>query len=317
MIEAYVLEETIGHKLETVAFDTLQINIGLTCNLECRHCHVVSGPRRTEQMSRETLEAVVAVAKRDRPKLVDITGGAPEMNPNFRWFIEAICDLNIPVQVRTNLTILLQKDYQALTTFYRHHEVTLVASLPCYLEENVEAQRGADVYPEAIAVLKKLNALGYGDHPAIDLVYNPIGPHLPPGQKVLENDYRQYLGEHHGIVFRHLFTITNVNIGQFRADLKRQGHYEDYQRTLEEAYNPETIAGLMCRNQINVAWDGTLYDCDFNFAVKTPALNCHNEVLTIHNFSTETAFPRRICSARHCFACTAGAGSSCGGALVP
>lgn len=248
--------------------------------------------------------------------MVDLTGGAPEMNLHFRKFVQALRQEGHRVQVRTNLTVLLEAGLEDLAEFLREHQVQLVASLPCYLEENVQAQRGVGVYEKSIAAIKRLNALGYGFESglALNLVYNPGGPFLPPPQKVLEEDYRRELGTRFGISFTRLLTITNMPLGRFRAELNRQNQEQDYLRLLRKSFNPHTVGGLMCRQQISIGWDGTLYDCDFNLALGLPVN--HGAPDHIQSFSPPDLRMRRIVTGEHCFACTAGAGSSCGGALV-
>ncbi len=305
-----------GGPLHASDVDTFQINVGLTCNLQCNHCHVASGPTRTEQMSWETMELILSAAHRARPRLVDITGGAPELNPHFRRFVSALCDEGFRVMVRTNLTILLEPGYDQLAPFMAERRVALVASLPCYLEQNVDAQRGPGVYRQSIAALRMLNHLGYAlrDDLPLDLIYNPLGPALPPSQRSLEEDYRRQLHERHGIRFTRLHTLTNMPIGRFWSDLRLHRQEQEYQRALQEAFNPATLPGLMCRHQISVDWNGTVYDCDFNLALKLPV--DHGAPRHIRDFDADALRARRITTGRHCFGCTAGCGSSCGGALV-
>lgn len=294
----------------------IQVNIGLMCNLTCRHCHVNSSPRRKEEMNWETMETVLRFAREVGGVTVDITGGAPEMNPNFKRFVEALRAADIDVMVRTNLTILLGPGYEDYPEFYRRNRVQLVASLPCYLEENVDNQRGEGVYRDSIDAIRRLNRVGYGEDPelVLNLVFNPIGAVLPPDQSGLEEDYRRELGERFGIVFTRLHTITNVPIGRFRGDLRRAKQLDAYLSLLRDSFNPRTVDALMCRHQISVGWDGTIYDCDFNLALRWPVGNGASR--NIRNAGLATLVNRRIVTGDHCFACTAGAGSSCGGALV-
>lgn len=298
------------------ALTTIQVNIGLKCNLTCRHCHVNSSPKRKEEMDWPTMQHILKLADDLNIQTIDITGGAPEMNPYFEQFITAIRAKNIHVIVRTNLTILLEPEYTHLIDFYKEQNVELVASLPCYLEENVDKQRGEGVYHDSIEVIRKLNKAGYGTSPELplNLVYNPGGPSLPPDQTTLEADYHRELNDRFGIQFTNLHTITNVPIGRFKTDLRRDKQLDSYMTTLKNAFNPHTIAPLMCRHQISVAWDGTLYDCDFNLALRLPA--CYPENQNIRDIDPKTLLNRRIVTADHCYACTAGAGSSCGGALA-
>lgn len=298
------------------ALSTVQVNVGLKCNLTCRHCHVNSSPHRKETMDWPTMEAVVRLAKTLRCDRVDITGGAPEMNPNFKRLVRALRDEGFAVMVRTNLTIIDEEGYTDLPEFYSKHKVDLVASLPCYTEENVDAQRGEGVYHDSIAVIKKLNAVGYGVDPALilNLVYNPGGPVLPPSQETLEQDYRRELDERFGIRFTHLYTITNAPIGRFRGDLRRQKRHEEYLNLLRDNFNAVTVESLMCRHQISVDWDGALYDCDFNLALRWPLSN--GTLFNVRSLDPVALLNRKIITGDHCFACTAGCGSSCSGALA-
>ncbi len=294
---------------------TVQVNIGLKCNLACRHCHVESSPKRTEEMTWETMELVLAAAKKAGAATIDITGGAPEMHPHFRRFVRAGRRAGWEVMVRTNLTIMLDGNYQDLPEFFAAEQVHLIASLPCYLPTNVDRQRGKHVYRESIEALQRLNAKGYGvkSELPLDLVYNPGGPTLPPEQGVLEAAYRRELSARFGIHFTHLYTITNIPIGRFKQDLHRQGYAGKYQDLLERTFNPSTISQLMCRHQLHVGWDGALYDCDFNYAQKLPV---RGAISHIRDFDPAEFMARRIVTGPHCFGCTAGCGSSCGGSLV-
>lgn len=310
------IEPISPNGLYAAGIETIQINIGLKCNLACRHCHVESSPKKTEAMDWETLSAVLDAAEMVNARIIDITGGAPEMHPDFCRFIEAATAQGQDVMVRTNLTIMLEPGYENHAKFMRDHGVRLVASLPCYLEDNVDKQRGRGVYNGSIEVIRKLNQLGYGidDDLELTLVYNPVGPVLPPRQESLESDYRRELKDRFDISFTQLYTITNMPIGRFLSDLARRGKDEEYLQTLKDAYNPSTIEGLMCRHQISVGWDGTLYDCDFNLALKWPVN--HGVSRNIKNFDPDTIASRHIVTGDHCFGCTAGAGSSCGGTLT-
>lgn len=315
-----VFEEEIarynGNGLGALDINTIQVNIGLKCNLECVHCHVVSSPRRKEAMDWTTMEHVIAAAERVRAKLVDITGGAPEMHPHFRRFVSALHDKRLPVMVRTNLTILLESGFETMPEFFREHQVELCASLPCYLEENVDSQRGTGVYEKSIQALRVLNECGYGieQRLPLNLVYNPVGAALPPNSIELEIDYKRELRELFGIEFSRLLTITNMPIGQFRSDLKRENKLNEYNQLLQASFNPGTLDGLMCRHQIHVGWDGRLYDCDFNYALKLPVGDEYPQY--IKDFNPNLLMHRTIQTESHCFGCTAGCGSSCGGALI-
>lgn len=300
----------------TARLKVIQVNIGLKCNLICRHCHVNSSPQRTEAMDWKTMEAVLRLAEELDVKTVDITGGAPEMNPEFRRFVAAIRDQNREVIVRSNLTILLEPGYEDLPEFFRAKQVQLAASLPCYNEENVDSQRGNGVYQESIEAIRRLNRVGYGVEPGLilNLIYNPGGPNLPPNQAILEVEYKHELLDRFDIQFNNLHTITNVPIGRFRGDLQKQKKLDAYLATLREAFNATTVEPLMCRHQISVAWDGALYDCDFNLALRWPT--GFGASTNIHDVNAKSLLERRVVTGDHCYACTAGAGSSCGGALV-
>jgi radical SAM/Cys-rich protein len=304
-----------GSGLHSQKIETLQANLGLRCNHRCVHCHLEASPLRTEMMEWPVMELVLEAARSSRSQLVDLTGGAPELNPHFRRFVTGLRQAGLTVQVRTNLTVLIEPGMEEMPEFLRKHQVRLVASMPCYLEENVRAQRGAGTYEKSVAAIKRLNGLGYGSDPELPLnfVYNPGGAFLPPPQSALEEDYRRELGQRFGIVFSHLLTITNMPLGRFRNELNRQGERENYLRLLQKSFNPETVSGLMCRNQLSVGWDGTLYDCDFNLALGLPV--DHGAPDHIKTFKPEDLRVRRIVTGDHCFGCTAGAGSSCGGAL--
>ena len=300
--------------LTAASIGTVQVNVGLRCNLACHHCHVESSPARTEQMTWDTMRRVLDAAAGTGATTVDVTGGAPEMHPHFRRFVASARALGKHVIVRTNLTILLDDGYRDLPAFYRDHGVHLIASLPCYLENNVDKQRGRGVYADSIAAIKQLNALGYGtdDQLPLDLVFNPGGPALPPPQQALEIDYRRELEPRFGIRFTRLLTITNLALGRFLHDLRRSARADAYLQLLRDSYNPATVDGLMCRHQLHVGWDGTMYDCDFNFALGLPVTSPRH----IADFDAAVHVRRRIATAEHCFGCTAGSGSSCGGALT-
>ena len=301
--------------LQAASISTIQINIGLTCNLACRYCHVESSPKRTEQMDWETLEAVLRAAEQLNAQTIDITGGAPEMNPHFCRFVSAARKQSLEVMVRSNLTIHLEPGFEKYAECMRDNRVRLIASLPCYLQENVDKQRGKGVYSGSIEVIRQLNALGYGleNDLVLTLVYNPIGPVLPSDQAGLEADYQRELKRLFGISFTNLFTITNMPIGRFLRDLSRKDQDENYLQLLRESYNPDTVEGLMCRHQIDVGFDGKIYDCDFNLALNMPVN--HGVVANIRDFDKDALLNRRIMTGTHCFGCTAGSGSSCGGAL--
>ncbi len=310
------VEQVTGGALRAGAPRTVQVNVGLRCNLCCAHCHLGCSPARTEQMSWETMAALVPVAAALRPVRVDLTGGAPELNPSLGRLIAALRAEDLAVQVRTNLTVFFEPGMAHYPALYAANGVALVASMPCYLEPNVTAQRGAGVYARSVAALRSLNALGYGVDPALplDLVYNPGGAFLAPDQGALEQDYRRELLARHGVRFSRLLTLANIPLGRFAEGLGRLGRAEDYHRLLCDAFNPATLEGLMCRHQISVGHDGAVYDCDFNLALGLP---CDPGGLTLAECGDPRALTgRRVITGDHCFACTAGAGSSCGGALA-
>jgi radical SAM/Cys-rich protein len=313
------------HQLEPLRREaprTLQVNVGKLCNQACHHCHVDAGPKRTEIMTRATAERVMALlAASPGVETVDLTGGAPELNPNFAFLVEHTRALSHHVIVRCNLTVLFAPGMEDLPRFYRDHGVELVCSLPCYTRENVDRQRGQGVFDRSIEALQLLNRLGYGRPGSglvLNLAYNPLGAFLPPPQATLEARYREELGRLFGIEFHHLFTITNMPIKRFADQLHRWGKYDEYMGLLVNHFNPHTVPGLMCRSLVSVGWDGTLYDCDFNQMLELPVLspNGSRQALTLWDLDTLNRLARgRIATAAHCFGCTAGAGSSCAGAL--
>jgi radical SAM/Cys-rich protein len=305
-----------GDGLHSLNLEILQVNLGLKCNQKCHHCHLEASPQRMEMMDWPTMERVLKAAEEIQCQLVDLTGGAPELNPHFRRLVTSLRQAGHPVQVRTNLTVLQEPRMKDMPEFFRDSQIQLVASLPCYLEENVCAQRGKGVYQKSIKAIKRLNTLGYGSDPGLplNLVYNPGGPILPPSQTALEADYRHELKERFGVAFTRLLTITNMPLGRFRTELVRQNQEGSYMQLLRTSFNPQTMARLMCRHQISVGWDGTLYDCDFNMGRRLPVN--HGAQDHIRSFRLTDLMMRRIVTGDHCFACTAGAGSSCGGALV-
>lgn len=307
---------TTSDGLYSMRIETLQVNLGFRCNQQCAHCHLEASPQRREMMEWPTIQLLMEAAERVDCRLVDLTGGAPELNPHFRRLVAALRQEGRPVQVRTNLSVLLEPGMEEMPEFFRDHQVQLVASLPCYLEENVCAQRGNGVYEKSIEAIKRLNALGYGSGSGLplNLVYNPGGPFLPPPQSTLEEDYRRELGQRFGIIFTHLLTITNMALGRFRTKLKRENLEQNYLQLLRESFNSQTVGEVMCRHQVSVGWDGTLYDCDFNLALRLPVN--HGAPDHIRSFRVEDLMKRRIVTGDHCFGCTAGSGSSCSGALV-
>jgi radical SAM/Cys-rich protein len=309
-------------ELHRDAVRLLQVNVGKLCNQACHHCHVDAGPKRTEIMTRSTAERVVGVlANSAAVETIDITGGAPELNPHFGFLVERARTLRRHVIVRCNLTVLFAPDMQDLPRFYRDHAVELVCSLPCYTAENVDRQRGHGVFDQSIEALRQLNSLGYGrpgSSLVLNLVYNPLGAFLPPAQAGLEQRYRDELRGRFGIEFHSLFTLTNMPISRFADQLNRLGQYGEYMGLLVNHFNAATVSGLMCRTLLSVGWQGTLYDCDFNqmLELALPAADGASRPLSVWDIEDVAELAgRRIITAAHCFGCTAGEGSSCGGAL--
>jgi len=303
--------------LRANSIQTLQVNVGKLCNQTCHHCHVDAGPTRTEIMTLETVESILAVL-RDHPEIMtlDITGGAPEMNPHFEYLVKETHGLGRHIIDRCNLTVFFIKGKKHLPEFLAGHQVEIVASLPCYSEDNVDQQRGQGVFDRSIRALQQLNSLGYGMEGTglvLNLVYNPLGPTLPPPQKDLETDYKEELSKQFGISFNQLFTITNMPISRFLDDLKTSGQEEAYLELLRHNFNPASANNVMCRNLLSVGWDGRLYDCDFNQMLELPVKSMWPR--TIADFEGHTLRTRDIVTRPHCLGCTAGAGSSCGGAL--
>jgi radical SAM/Cys-rich protein len=302
--------------LRRARLTTLQVNLGYRCNQACFHCHVNAGPNRTEAMSDETIDLVLAVLERRRLGTLDVTGGAPELHPAFRRLVTAARDRGIRVIDRCNLTILLEPGQEELAAFLAGHEVEVVASLPCYLEDNVDRQRGKGVFDKSIAALRRLNEAGYGDSRSgrvLNLVFNPQGPNLPPNQEALQADYKRILFERHGVVFNDLYALANMPIQRFGSTLISKEQFADYMALLEGAHRPDNLDGVMCRTLVSVDYDGYLHDCDFNQMLKLPlggAGRAHLRDLLDNDLEG-----RRIRVAGHCFGCTAGQGSSCGGAL--
>lgn len=304
--------------LTATGLDIFQVNVGKLCNQTCKHCHVDAGPDRTEEnMTRETFELCLdAIRRLDRPK-VDITGGAPELNPNFRWFVEQVRGLGCHVIDRCNLTVLALRAQSGLAAFLARNKVEVIASLPHFSAERTDAQRGGGIFEKSIAALRKLNGLGYGlpgSDLALNLVYNPTGAFLPPDQKEIEADFRRELEKRCGVVFHSLYVMTNMPISRFLEFLLRSGNYERYMNKLVAAYNPAAAGGVMCRNTLSVGWDGSLYDCDFNQMLELGA--GFGAPRHIRDFDPARLARRRIVTGQHCYGCTAGAGSSCGGAVA-
>ncbi|MCG3768329.1 MAG: hypothetical protein JW394_0434 [Nitrospira sp.] len=304
--------------LRATGITVFQINVGKLCNQTCRHCHVDAGPDRTESMTRDTAEQCIqALAKTDIPT-VDITGGAPELNPNFRWLVEQTHALGRQVLDRCNLSVLLLPSQADLGEFLAKHGVEVVASLPSYQAAQTDAQRGEGIYEKSIEALQLLNRLGYGQPDSglvLNLVYNPTGAFLPPKQEAIEAQFRKELLAKQGVSFNHLYTITNMPISRFLEFLLETGNYEQYMERLANAFNPAAAASVMCRHTISVSWDGRLYDCDFNQMLDLPVKQrAHAH---IRDFDPMQLAQRQIVTNNHCYGCTAGAGSSCGGAVTP
>jgi len=310
------IKETMPEGLQSQGIDTLQINIGRYCNLACAHCHLECSPGRTEMMPWQIMEQILVLSKENAFHLVDITGGSPELHPHIIRFIAALRDQGQTVQMRTNLTALMESPVKDMIASLKKNEVMLVGSLPCYLEENVDAQRGPDVHRRSVAALRLLNEAGYGTENGLPLtlVYNPGGPFLPPDQATLEAAYRQELKARFHISFSGLIALTNLPLGRFRRHLEQNGEMETYLTMLMTAFNPATIDGLMCRHQISIDWDGSIYDCDFNLALGMKVN--HGAPDSIDVFDGALLRKRLIVTGIHCFGCTAGAGSSCSGALL-
>jgi radical SAM/Cys-rich protein len=297
--------------------DTLQVNVGYRCNQSCFHCHVNAGPTRTEEMSAAVADLVLDFIARRRIGTLDITGGAPELNANFRRLVTAARQLGTKVMDRCNLTILQQPGQEDLAEFLSEQQVEVVASMPCYLQDNVERQRGKGVFDGSIRGLKKLNALGFGRDPALvlNLVYNPQGPSLPPPQVALEADYKRVLGGRYGIVFNKLFVLANMPIQRFGTMLINKGEFDGYLQLLQDAHLDANLDGVMCRNLISVDWRGFVYDCDFNQMLDLPLTRAKRERVHLSDLLDDDITGNPIRTAGHCYGCTAGQGSSCGGAL--
>jgi radical SAM/Cys-rich protein len=308
-----------GHGLRKRKIDVLQVNMGKYCNQACVHCHVEAGPFRIEMMTWETVEAVLHFLERSAIPTVDITGGAPELNPHFDALVDACVRLRRHVMDRCNLTVFFEPGKDYLAGFLRRNRVELTCSLPCYTEANVDRQRGKGTFELSLRALQMLNRLGYGQPETglrLNLVYNPVGASLPPPQGALENDYKQRLYEDHGIVFNDLYCLANMPITRFEKFLRARRQYEQYQELLASAFNTDTLDRLMCRDLLSVAWDGSVYDCDFNQMLDLPLSSPAGNAVKIWELSAAMVESLPIQVGDHCYACTAGAGSSCGGALL-
>jgi radical SAM/Cys-rich protein len=312
-----LLDQIPFPKIRRGRLDTLQINVGYRCNQSCFHCHVNAGPNRTEEMTGDVADTVLEFIARRRIKTLDITGGAPELNAHFRRMAVEARKLGAKVMDRCNLTILQQPGQDDLADFLAANRVEVVASMPCYLQDNVERQRGKGVFDESIRGLKKLNALGYGRNPALvlDLVYNPQGPSLPPAQTTLEADYKRVLGEQYGIVFNRLFVLANMPIQRFGSMLVSKGEFDGYLQLLQDAHLDANLDGVMCRNLMSVDWRGYVYDCDFNQMLGLTLTRGKRKRVHLSELLDADIGGNPVRVAGHCYGCTAGQGSSCGGAL--
>ena len=306
-----------GLELRAASVATLQVNVGKLCNQACKHCHVDASPKRTEIMTRATAEQVLAALQRFRLPTLDLTGGAPELNPSFRWLVAEARALGTHVMVRHNLTVMFESGQEDLPEFFRAHQIEVISSLPYFQEQQTDAQRGNGVFTKSIEAMRKLNAVGYGVAGSglwLNLVYNPVGAFLPPAQTAIETDFKRELLSRYDLIFNHLYTITNMPISRFLEYLRRSGNEERYMRKLVDAFNPSAVAGVMCRSLVSMDWTGKLYDCDFNQMLE---LSVAEEMpQTITEFDPVNLASRRIVTGAHCFGCTAGAGSSCGGAVA-
>ena len=309
-------EKLGGAELRSVAIDVLQVNVGKLCNQACKHCHVDASPKRTEIMMRGTIDECLRVLRENKIPTLDITGGAPEMIPDFRYFVTEAGKTGAKIIVRHNLTVMFEAGHEDLPEFFAANRVEVVSSLPYFLQTQTDAQRGAGVFDKSIEALRRLNRVGYGadENLILNLVYNPVGAFLPPSQRAIEKDFKRELQARYGISFNNLFTITNMPIARYLDWLRRSKNEESYMQKLVNAFNPATVSGLMCRSLISVDWTGKLYDCDFNQMLD---LTVKNELpQTIADFDSFKLARRQIVTGAHCFGCTAGTGSSCGGAVA-
>lgn len=309
--------EKLGDReLFAETIDTLQVNVGKLCNQACKHCHVDASPIRTEIMPRQVVEACLKAIRNFKISILDITGGAPELIPDFRHFVTEARKLDAKIIIRHNLTVMFEKNQNDLPEFFAENEAEVVSSLPYFLEQQTDAQRGNGVFEKSIDALKRLNKAGYGIDKklVLNLVYNPVGAFLPPAQAAIEADFKRELKQRYDISFNNLFTITNMPIARYLDWLRRSKNEESYMQKLVNAFNPATISGLMCRNLISVDWKGNLFDCDFNQMLELSVKG--NLPKTIFDFDLKKLKNRRIATANHCFGCTAGSGSSCGGTVT-
>lgn len=313
------LESTDFPAITRHALTTLQVNLGYLCNLSCTHCHVNAGPKRTELMDRLTIDLVLDFIDRHKLQTLDMTGGAPEMNPHFKTLVSLAREMGVTVIDRCNLVILEQPDYEDMAGFLAENGVEIVASLPCYLEDNVDKQRGKGTFNSSLAALKKLNQLGYGQTDSglvLNLVFNPQGAQLPPEQHTLERAYKQHLQTHYGIVFNNLFVLANLPIQRFGSMLLSKGLLGSYLQLLKDNHQPENLAKVMCRNTLSVDWQGFVYDCDFNQMLGLPLGIYSRDKVHLSDLANQAMIGSPITVRQHCYGCTAGQGSSCGGALT-
>lgn len=290
---------------------TLQVNVGKLCNQACKHCHVEAGPKRTELMTRETMDSVLEVIQKNTIHTLDITGGAPEMNPHFDYLVEQAAALGVHIIVRHNFTVQFVAGRECLPEFFREHRIEVIASLPYFQAQETDAQRGKGVFDQSIDGMRRLNAVGYGVEGTglvLNLIYNPTGAFLPPDQAALERDFKRELASRYGLVFNSLYTLTNMPVKRFEEYLKRTGNYERYMKKLIAGFNPDAVGGLMCRSLINVNWDGRLSDCDFNQMLDIPTVDAAPQ--HIANLTLEPLKRRKIATGYHCFGCTVGSGST-------
>lgn len=317
--ELLITDKTDFPHIKRDVLNILQVNLGYLCNLSCTHCHVNAGPKRTELMDLNNINIILRLLEEKNISVLDVTGGAPEMNPHFRELVEKARSLGVRVIDRCNLTILQEPGYEWLAEFLADNQVEIVASLPCYIEENVDKQRGKGVYQGSIEAIKQLNALGYGvegSDLSLNLVYNPTGPFLPPAQDGLQADYKRELYDQFGIQFNQLLTITNMPISRFGAVLMAHNQFNDYMQLLKDNYSAENLKSVMCREIVSVDWQGYLYDCDFNQMLDVPLGDVNKPQWHLRDLLQDDVNNMPIKVADHCFGCTAGQGSSCSGALA-
>ncbi len=318
-VSSISFEETLDQNkldLRTTNVEILQVNVGKLCNQACKHCHVDASPTRTEIIERKTIDACLDVLRKYKIPTLDITGGAPELVPDFRYLVEEARKTGAKIMVRHNLTVMFEDGFDDLPEFFAENEVEVVCSLPYFMQQQTDAQRGAGVFDKSVEALKKLNAVGYGIEGSgltLNLVYNPVGAFLPPEQTAIEADFKRELNTRYEIVFNNLYTITNMPIARYLDWLRRSKNEKNYMQKLVNAFNPSTVEGLMCRNTLSVDWRGNLYDCDFNQMLEIPVTKTIGQ--KIQDFSPEAFFNREIMTNAHCFGCTAGSGSSCGGTV--